>query len=74
LIVEVSDDGPGPAPAEQRTNGVGLRNTRERLKAAYGAAARFTLAHAPDGGAIATMVIPLRFDVGAQHAAPLPTP
>ncbi len=74
LIVEVSDDGPGPAPAEQRTNGVGLRNTRERLKTAYGAAARFTLAQVPEGGAVATMVIPLRFDVGAQHAAPLPTP
>jgi len=86
LIVEVSDDGHGPAVLTPRppllsgeggaqvSNGVGLRNTRERLKAAYGSAARFTLEHAPDGGAIATLVIPLRFDVGAQHAAPLPTP
>jgi len=86
LIVEVSDDGHGPAVLTPRppllsgeggtqvSNGVGLRNTRARLEAAYGSAARFTLEHAPDGGAIATLVIPLRFDVGAQHAAPLPTP
>jgi len=76
LIVEVSDDGHGPAVLTPRpvSNGVGLRNTRERLKAAYGSAARFTLDQAPEGGAVATLVIPLWFDVGAQHAAPLPTP
>src|SRR6266850_1389486 len=85
LIVEVSDDGHGPAVLTPRppllsgeggtqvSNGVGLRNTRARLEAAYGSAARFTLEQAPEGGAIATLVIPLRFDVGAQHAAPLPT-
>jgi hypothetical protein len=33
-----------------------------------------TIEHAPGGGAIATLVIPLRHDVGAQHAAPLPRP
>lgn len=56
LIVSVKDDGPGPYAAG---NGVGLRNTRERLQAAYGSAARLTLEHAPGGGAIATLVIPL---------------
>ncbi len=66
LIVVVRDDGPGPASPpdplslqERGNGGVGLRNTRERLKAAYGSAARLTLEHGPDGGAVATLVIPL---------------
>ncbi|MGH7336503.1 MAG: sensor histidine kinase, partial [Myxococcota bacterium] len=57
LIVIVRDDGPGPSSGP-RTTGVGLRNTRERLLAAYGAAARLTLEHGADGGAVATLVIP----------------
>ena len=57
LIVMVRDDGPGPA-APART-GVGLRITRERLATTYGDAARLTLEHAPGGGAVATLVIPL---------------
>jgi len=56
LIIVVSDDGPGPNG--NGGAGVGLRNTRARLATAYGAAARFTLEHGPDGGAVATMVIP----------------
>jgi LytS/YehU family sensor histidine kinase len=58
LVVVVRDDGPGPAAAA-RGNGVGLKNTRERLKTAYGPAARLTLEHAPEGGAVATLVFPL---------------
>jgi LytS/YehU family sensor histidine kinase len=73
LIVMVRDDGPGPSSSPPGNGGVGLRNTRERLTTAYGAAARLTLEHAPGGGALATLVIPVRFDVGAQQAAPLPT-
>src|ERR1044072_4767388 len=60
LIVTVRDDGPGPNGSSNASgNGVGLKNTRERLKTAYGAAARFTLEHGPDQGTIATLVIPL---------------
>ena len=60
LIVTVRDDGPGPNGSSNSSgNGVGLKNTRERLKTAYGAAARFTLEHGPDQGTIATLVIPL---------------
>ena len=73
LIVMVRDDGPGPAVAG-RSGGVGLRITRERLATTYGDAARLTLEHAPGGGAVATLVIPLGHDVGAQHAAPLRRP
>jgi anti-sigma regulatory factor (Ser/Thr protein kinase) len=59
LIVTVSDDGPGPDGA-QRSNGVGLKNTRERLQTAYGFAACLTLEHGDDGGTVATLIIPLR--------------
>lgn len=58
LVVTVRDDGPGPS--SPLTNGVGLRNTRERLQAAYGSAARLTLERGPEGGAIATLVIPTK--------------
>ena len=52
------------APAAKPSNaylngGVGLKNTRERLQTAYGSAAHLTLEHAPEGGAVATLVIPL---------------
>ena len=57
LVVTVRDDGPGPAAS--MNGGVGLKNTRERLRATYGSAARLTLEHAPEGGAVATLVIPL---------------
>jgi hypothetical protein len=59
LIVVVRDDGPGPAPASRVNGGVGLKNTRERLQTSYGSAAHLTLEHAPEGGAVATLVIPL---------------
>jgi len=59
LVVTVRDDGPGPAASMNGGGGVGLKNTRERLRAAYGTQARLTLEHAPDGGAVATLVIPL---------------
>ncbi len=58
LIVVVRDDGPGPNGAP-RGPGVGLKNTRERLRTAYGTAARFTLERGTEGGAVATLVIPL---------------
>lgn len=58
LVLLVRDDGPGPN-GKSRGNGVGLKNTRERLRTAYGDAARFTLEHGAGGGAVATMVIPL---------------
>jgi two-component system LytT family sensor kinase len=59
LVVVVRDDGPGPN-GNHRGNGVGLRNTRERLRTAYGDAASFTLEHGTEAGAVATLVIPLR--------------
>jgi two-component system, LytTR family, sensor kinase len=59
LSVVVRDDGPGPSTDGRGTgDGVGLRNTRERLQRLYGARATLTLDGAPDGGATATLTIP----------------
>jgi sensor histidine kinase YesM len=57
LILEVLDDGAGVGadPAE----GVGLRNTRARLRHLHGDAATLTLADRRDGGAAARLTLPL---------------
>jgi two-component system LytT family sensor kinase len=62
LEIRVVDDGPGPTPeaANGAGQGIGLANTRARLARLYGEAAHLTLAHAPGGGAVATMVLPYR--------------
>jgi signal transduction histidine kinase len=59
LVVTVRDDGVGlknhDAPAH---GGIGLTNTRARLRQLYGAAAKLELAGHPEGGTIATLRIP----------------
>lgn len=57
LVLAVVDDGPGVAEAGE---GVGLRNTRERLATLYGNRARLELTRAPDGGTRVTVRIPYR--------------
>jgi ligand-binding sensor domain-containing protein len=60
LVVRVRDDGPGPAAgAAEGTRGIGLRNTRRRLEALYPKRHELTLARAANGGAEATIRIPL---------------
>jgi LytS/YehU family sensor histidine kinase len=59
LALWVRDDGPGPGDPP-RAEGVGLRNTRERLTTLYGERARLALAAAPGGGTVATITIPYR--------------
>ena len=56
LLLQVRDNGPGVREGEA---GVGLTNTRARLEELYGGAASLTLASAPEGGAVATIVIPI---------------
>jgi len=62
LVLTVTDDGPGPTSgpddADERAEGVGLSNTRERLAVLYGDAASLTLTPLPGGGAAATVRLP----------------
>lgn len=62
LQLTVSDDGPGfPAGFDlENARGIGLRNTRARLARLYGAAQRFELARAPEGGAEIRLTLPHR--------------
>ena len=55
LSVTVRDNGPGVGA---RREGVGLGNTRARLAQLYGEKAGVTLDTAPDGGAVAEIVLP----------------
>ncbi len=57
LELTVQDDGYG-FRGEPPLPGLGLSNTRERLKQQYGDAHRFELADAPEGGAVVTIAIP----------------
>ena len=60
LEIRVTDDGLGLS--RDATPGIGLSNTRARLESLYGADASFDLAPRPGGGAVATILTPLRFE------------
>jgi signal transduction histidine kinase len=62
LLLTVRDSGVGlstAAAATPRGTGFGTHQVRERLAALYGPAATLVLHAAPDGGALATITIPL---------------
>jgi len=59
LILNVRDNGPGIDPEMPlRKNGVGLRNTRERLEGMYGDTGRLVLDPAEGGGLLAVITLP----------------
>ncbi|HEX7113080.1 MAG TPA: histidine kinase, partial [Mizugakiibacter sp.] len=60
LELAVRDHGPGPRGSTRDGHGIGLANTRARLAALYGDAARFELAAAEGGGSVARVRLPLR--------------
>lgn len=60
LVLTVRDDGTGIADGADRREGHGLAHTRERLRALHGDRAALTVARHPDGGTIATLVLPWR--------------
>ncbi|HEX4633737.1 MAG TPA: ATP-binding protein, partial [Gemmatimonadales bacterium] len=60
LVLEVTDDGPGPGNGSKGGNGIGLANTRARLAQLYPGAHRVDLAAGQDGGARVTVEIPYR--------------
>jgi two-component system LytT family sensor kinase len=58
LLLEVADDGKG-LPREYR-EGIGLTNTRERLRQIYDAEQSFSMDRRPEGGVTVTIEIPFR--------------
>jgi signal transduction histidine kinase len=66
LRITVSDDGPGvPSATEVNGNGVGLRNTAERLHTLYQDHGRLSLTSRPEGGMAARVELPARVLVPA---------
>jgi two-component system LytT family sensor kinase len=65
LTLTVADDGPGLAPGARE--GIGLGNLRERLRVLYGAEQSLQAKSGASGGAVVTIVLPLR----AAAEAPL---
>ncbi len=67
LKLTVCDDGPGLEPGTDgpRREGVGLTNTRERIRQLYGAASRLELANGATGGLVVRLDIPFRTMGGA---------
>jgi two-component system LytT family sensor kinase len=61
LDLAVRDDGPGfrLGPEGLPMRGIGLRNTRERLRELYGPGAVLTLSNHPDGGAVVRLRLPI---------------
>lgn len=60
LRMEVIDNGPGLAKPSGEGHGVGLANTRARLRHLYGGAGRLEIEGAPGGGTIARVEAPYR--------------
>jgi signal transduction histidine kinase len=62
LVLRVRDDGPGlldsPRPGSAAGAGVGLANTRERLRQLYGDEQRLDLVNAPEGGLEVSVALP----------------
>jgi PAS domain S-box-containing protein len=59
LRITVRDDGVGGAEDAGEADGIGLSVTRTRLRQHYGAAASLRIEAAPEGGTVATVVLPL---------------
>jgi two-component system LytT family sensor kinase len=57
LLLEVTDNGPG-FPAMRRKEGIGLANTRARLRELYGNRCQFEYGNVPAGGASVRMSLP----------------
>jgi len=76
LRMEVHDNGPGPHPdpRPRGRQGVGVRNTRERLERMYGPGGRLELTHCPVGGTVAAVEIPFSLAPEEEPAGAALTP
>lgn len=71
LALEVADNGPGVRFDHNFQEGIGLSNTRARLKALYGDNQSLALRPAPGGGLIVTVTLPYRESPPADAKAEL---
>ena len=68
LLVDIQDTGPGIAPdGDKGREGLGMTNTRDRLRQLYGSAAGITLFNAPSGGAVCRFWLPYRESANPQR-------
>jgi len=68
LLLRVTDDGPG-APPGRVTEGIGLSNTRDRLRHLFGDAYSLEYGNSPGGGFCVSVALPL---VSPECAPPSP--
>ena len=67
LVLQVTDNGPGlTVPVDDSKQGVGLNNTRARLKELYGNAHSIHLKNGESGGLVVAIAIPFRVADGQQ--------
>ncbi|HEY8551153.1 MAG TPA: histidine kinase [Vicinamibacterales bacterium] len=71
LRLQVTDNGPGLPPGwdVERDLGIGLSNTRERLKQLYGTHQTFAIFNRPEGGACVDISLPYRPSVAGDAEA-----
>ncbi|HEX6241374.1 MAG TPA: histidine kinase [Polyangiales bacterium] len=59
LIIEVSDDGPGPGRSSHAGTGTSVTSLVERLRLHYDASASLSLSSQPGGGCLARLALPI---------------
>jgi LytS/YehU family sensor histidine kinase len=68
LYIEVADDGAGMNTLVPPRDGIGLSNTRERLRASFGTNQQLSIDSVPSGGVIARIDIPYQQYSSAEGA------